>query len=100
MPQPLVATIGHTPGQREARFRIENGLTTIRSQLGPFVTSIDDRWIGDRLEFRMTAVGRSVSGHIEVFEDTVRIEVQLPGTLALIGQMLIGRVREQGAILL
>jgi hypothetical protein len=98
--RPLVVTISHELGKQRARERIQLSLGQIRTQLAPFVTSIEDNWTDDRLNFRVVALGQTVIGQIEVFEEFVRVEVALPGVLGFIGEIVRGRISQQGTSML
>ena len=78
MSKPLVVTVPHRHSRAEARARVASGLGQVKGQLAGFVTAIEDRWDGDRMDFRLTAMGQAVSGVIEVLDEAVRIEVHLP----------------------
>ena len=100
MSKPLVVTVPHRYSKEEARARIEGGLGQIRSQLSSFASSVEDRWNGDRLDFRLKVMGQSVTGAIEPLDQEVRIEVHLPGVLGWLGQKLGGRIRQSASLLL
>ena len=100
MSKPLVATVSHELGRRKAKQRIESSLDEIRSHLSAFATSVEEQWTEDHLDFRLIALGRAISGRIDVFEDSVRIEVMLPGILGFLGGKISSRIRERGLKLL
>jgi hypothetical protein len=100
MSKPLTATISHELGKEGAKRRIADSLGQVRAQLAPYVTSIEDRWVGDRLEFRLAALGQVVTGTVEVYDELVKIEVLLPWMMGLLGGMIAKRVRQQGTAML
>jgi hypothetical protein len=100
MAKPLVATVSHELGQRAAKRRIAASVHEIRAQLAAFASVVEEEWTEDRLDFRLTALGQTISGHLDVFDDVVRIEVMLPGMLCLLGGAISSRIREQGLKLL
>jgi len=60
-----------------------------------------ERWDGDRLTFSVAALGQSVSGVIEVFDDAVTMEIELPGVLRLIASGLKEKLQKKmGQLLL
>jgi hypothetical protein len=100
MPKPLTVTIPHSLGKREAINRLQSGLGQVRSLLASSVASIEDRWSGDRIDFRVVALGQSITGRIDVMDDVVRVEVMLPWVLATIAERLRSRIEHQGTKML
>src|SRR5919199_3980198 len=100
MSKPLVVTVPHELGRQEVKNRLQNGMGQLRSQLAPFASSIEESWTGDRLDFRLVTLGQTITGAIDVLDDSVRIEVHLPWILSLIAEKLKGRIRQQGIAML
>jgi len=100
MLEPIVVTISHRLGRDGARRRIEDGLTQIRGQLAPFVSAMDYKWTGDRLDFTVTALHQTVTARIEIEEALVRVELELPLLLRIFSAAIIGRIRSDGSLLL
>jgi hypothetical protein len=48
----------------------------------------------------MIALGQRVAGHIDVLEEVVRVELQLPGVLGWLGERLGRRIEKQAALML
>jgi hypothetical protein len=100
MSKPLVVTIPHKHGRHEAKARIQGGIGQVKAQLAPFVSSMEDSWREDQMQFRVTAMGQNVSGRIDVMDEAVRVEVDLPWMLRLLGQKLQSRIAKQGTLML
>ena len=100
MAKPLVATVSHELGRRGAKERIAASLDQIRGQLASFASAVETSWTEDRLDFRLTALGQSIAGRMDVFDDVVRIEVNLPGMLGFLSSRITSRVRQFGLKLL
>jgi hypothetical protein len=49
---------------------------------------------------KVGALGQSVSGHLQVEEDQVRVELQLPWMLAMLAEKAKGLIQKQGTLLL
>jgi hypothetical protein len=99
-PEPLVVTISHRLGRDEAKRRIERGLDSIRGEIARHVKEIDYAWDGYRLDFRMSAMLQTISGRLEVYDETVRVEVGLPRLLHLLAKQITGHIERRGAALL
>jgi hypothetical protein len=100
MPKPVTVTISHELGKEQAKERIRSSLGQIHAQIAPYVSSVEDRWIGDRLEFDVVAMGQTVTGGIEVFEELVRVEFVLPGILGFVTGLITAPVRDAATKLL
>ena len=100
MSRPLIVSIPHSLGKVEAQRRLQGGMGQLKSSLGDKLTSIEDTWTGDRMDFKVGALGQSVSGHLEVMEDSVRLEVVLPWVLQVFAEKAKGYIQKQGTLML
>lgn len=99
MSAPLVVSIPHQLGREEATRRLKGGLT--RAAASVRVLSVDEeRWEGDRMFFRVRALGQAASGQIDVADDHVRLEVTLPWLLQRFAEVAQAAIRKQGKLLL
>jgi hypothetical protein len=96
----MVVTIEHGSSKDAVKAKLGGSLDEIRGRLGPFVGVVEQEWVGDTLQFRLTALGQPVTGGIDVDDRVVRIEVVLPGLLGYLGDKIAGRVQREGALLL
>ncbi len=60
----------------------------------------EERWDGDRMMFRIRALGQAASGHIDVADDHVRLEVTLPWLLQRFAEAAQIAIRNRGNLLL
>ncbi|ACL56468.1 polyhydroxyalkanoic acid system family protein [Methylobacterium nodulans] len=94
MAKPLVVVIPHQLGLAEAHRRLDGGIGEAKALLQKAGLSMADAsWEGERLSFVVGALNQKVDGHIDVAEDTVRVEVNLPRILSLFAskvQQVIG----------
>jgi putative polyhydroxyalkanoate system protein len=101
MPRPVTISIPHNLGKAEARSRIANGFGQLEAQMAASsVTNMRRSWAGDRLNFSAQALGQTFNGGIDVGEQDVRIEVELPGLLGMFANKIAGKLRQQGTLLL
>lgn len=94
MSEPLVVVIPHRLGKDEALRRIKEGLGRAKTEFAWLLSLEETVWTGDRLTFRVAALGQKASGIIDVYEAGVRLEVTLPWLLArfaLAAQRVIGQ---------
>jgi len=100
MSQPVVVTIPHRLGKQEAIRRLQTGFKNVRSNLGEKFVVLKDDWAGDHLDFRASLLGQSTTGTIDVAEDHVRLEVELPWMLSLLANKAKELVKRQGQLML
>jgi Putative polyhydroxyalkanoic acid system protein (PHA_gran_rgn) len=99
MSAPLVVSIPHRLGREEACRRLKTGLTRAASSL-PVLKVDEERWNGDRMIFRVRALGQAASGHVDVEDDHVRVEVTLPWLLQRFAEVAQTAIKNRGRLLL
>ena len=99
MPQPLIVSIPHRLGRDEATRRLKGGLSRAAASV-PVLQVDEERWEGERMFFRVRALGQAASGQIEVAEDHVRLEVMLPWLLQKFAEAAQTVIRDRGRLLL
>ena len=99
MSKPVVVSIPHELGRTEARRRLEEGVGRLTQQFAQ-MGEVTHAWEGDTLRFKVATMGQATSGHIEIAERHVTLEVLLPGFLAMIATKVKGRLQKEGQILL
>ena len=61
---------------------------------------LKDTWAGDHLDFQASLLGQSTTGTVDVAEDHVRLEVQLPWVLAMLADKAKALAKRQGQLML
>ncbi len=99
MSAPLVVSIPHSLGREEAVRRLRTGLTRAVSSV-PVLKVDEERWDGDRMIFRVRALGQAAAGHVDVDDTHVRVEVTLPWLLQRFAEVAQTAIRQRGKLLL
>jgi hypothetical protein len=99
MAAPLVVSIPHQLGRDEAVRRLREGLARAASHV-PVLKVDEERWEDNRMTFRVRALGQAASGHLDVAEDHVRVEVTLPWLLQRFAQAAQIAIQKRGNLLL
>ena len=97
--QPLVVSIPHSLGKEEALRRLKSGLGNAAAKIQVLAVE-EETWAGDRLTFRVRALGQVAFGTVDVADDHVRLEVVLPWLLHKFAKAIEGVVRSRGRLLL
>jgi hypothetical protein len=100
MSQPLVVVIPHRLGKDEALRRIRDGLGRAKTEFAWLLSLEEEVWTGDRLSFRVAALGQRASGLIDVYESGVRLEVTLPWLLARFAHAAQRVIGQKGQLML
>lgn len=100
MATPISINIPHQLGRAEARRRIEAGFANMIRQLPGGAGACDERWTGDRLTFKVTGLGQTISGVVDVLDEAVTMQIALSGVLGVIASRLKGRLQIAGQLLL
>src|SRR3954454_12347664 len=98
MSAPLVVSIPHRLGREEARRRLKTGLTRAAASM-PVLKVDEEKWDGDRMIFRVRALGQAAAGHVDVEDDHVRVEVTLPWLLQRFAEVAQATIRSRGKLL-
>lgn len=100
MSRPVVVTIPHRLSRQEAVKRLKAGFSNVRSSFGQGFVVVKDEWAGDHLDFRASLLGQTTTGSVDVADDHVRLEVQLPWVLALLADKAKALVQREGRLML
>jgi hypothetical protein len=99
MSAPLIVSIPHRLGREEAKRRLQTGLARAASSI-PVLSVDEEKWQDDRMIFRVRAIGQAASGHLDVADDHVRLEVTLPWLLQRFAEVAQAAIRHRGKLLL
>ena len=100
MQQPIKVDLPHTLGRDEARRRIANNIHKLKDHIPGGAAHVDSTWNGDDLDLTVHAMGQAVQTRIGVEETKVRVEVILPGMLALFAGPIEAMLQKKGNVLL
>jgi hypothetical protein len=100
MSKAITLSLPHELGRVEARRRIDEGFGSFANHLGAVAGSVTRTWTGDRLAFRLAALGQEITGTIDVEDKLVTMEVLLPNLLAMLANKLRGQLKTEGRLLL
>jgi hypothetical protein len=99
MSAPLIVSIPHHLGREEAMRRLKAGLTRAAATI-PVLKVDEERWEDNRMIFRVRAMGQAASGHLDVADDHVLLEVTLPWLLQRFAQVAQAAIQNRGRLLL
>ncbi len=99
-PRTLDVNVPHNLGKAEARRRLMAGLnkaTGLAAGAAQAVQVDVRETTGDRLDISASAMGQSLTGHVDVFDDKVSIHVTLPWLLAKLAEKLKPMIQQRAS---
>lgn len=101
MSKPITITIPHKLSREDARQRIADGFQRIAGQFGASAAkALKTSWTGDRMDFQVQAMGQAVTGHVNVEDALVAMEIMLPAMLGMMAAAVRDRVQHEGQLML
>lgn len=100
MTSPIRITIAHRVGRAEARRRLQRGFDGIVNRLPGTGAACRQQWNDDRLSFSAGLMGQSIAGTVDVHDDAVTMEIEVPGLLGMFASGLKSRLEKAGRLLL
>ncbi|MEQ1498165.1 MAG: polyhydroxyalkanoic acid system family protein [Novosphingobium sp.] len=93
--------IAHQLGREEARRRLHDRSGEMAGLFPGGMAQVAIDWPGiDRMAITVTAMGKTVNGHVEVEDAAIVFEIALPAGLAFIEPMVRGTIEEKAQKLL
>jgi hypothetical protein len=100
MDKPISVDLPHDLGAEEAKRRMQVGIGKIKNHMPGGNAEVLSSWEGDRMKLRVTAMGQTISGHVDVHEKKVTLELMLPGMLAMFAGPIEAMLRNRGTEML
>jgi hypothetical protein len=100
MSKPVVVSIPHRLGRAEATARIKKGLGHVQTHYASLMNVQEETWSGDMVDFRLSALGQTASGRIDIRETEVVVTVTLPWLLARMAEGAQKLIRREGTLML
>lgn len=100
MRETISVSIPHHLGKDEALRRIKDGVVDARTKFASVLTIQQADWTDDTLAFQVSAVAQQVGGTIEVLDNSVKLDVELPWILAKLAKVIAPAIKKEGTLLL
>jgi len=100
MSPPLVVSIPHRLGREEALRRLKSGFERAGRDYARIIAIQEQTWTDNELTFRVSALGQTASGNLQVLDNSVRLELTLPWLLAAIAGKFLPTIEQKGRLLL
>ena len=84
MSKAIVVTVPHNLGAETAKQRLAMHIEQLRKDYVDKIAHSEVVWTGNRADMRISALGQVITAQIDVLNDALRIEVQLPWILSVL----------------
>ena len=98
--QNLTLSIPHRLTRAEVKRRIQDEAAKLKGQYGAILGNIEERWTGDTMEFTLAVTGVTLSGHVYVEDQVVRLEMPVPWPLGILAGGVKKQIEQEGRKLL
>lgn len=93
--------LSHSLGKAEVRRRMQERGHEIADHFPPGMATVETSWPDeDRMNIHVNAMGQRIEGGVEIEEDHVVVELDLPAMLSFLRGTIEGAVRKHGGRLL
>ena len=96
----LSLNIPHSQTQEEALSRVKQLLSRLQEEQKGTVTNVQENWNGTNGDFSFSAKGFTIAGTIQVKENEVQLESDLPFAVALFKGQIASLITEKAKALL
>jgi len=87
----------HELGRDEVRRRLNEHSHEIVDYLPSNIADVEMDWVEeDRMALHVTAMNQTITGHIDVFDEQVVFEIELPGLLSFVEPAIEKAIRSNG----
>lgn len=100
MRETISVSIPHHLGKDEALRRIKTGMGEARTKFASVLTVQEETWTADTMAFRVSALAQQVGGTIQVADNHVKLDVELPWLLAKLAKVITPAVQKEGTLML
>jgi putative polyhydroxyalkanoate system protein len=99
MAKTITVSLPHHTTREEARRKVMAGVASHKQQFAR-MAQVEDSWTGDQMQFKATAMGQTLTGRVDVTDENVVVNVDLPMFLAMMSGRIKGEIETQGRKLL
>lgn len=97
----MEVAIPHDLGREEVRRRLRENSHRIGDSVPGGMAEVETSWPSeDRMAMSISAMGQSITGHVDIEDDRVMFVMVLPAALGFMQPMVEGAIRDQGRRLL
>jgi hypothetical protein len=82
MAKTITLVVPHSLGAERAKQAVSEQMDRLKAAFNDRIASAEVVWAGYHADVRVAALGQTINAKIDVFDDSLRLEVDLPWLLA------------------
>ncbi len=100
MSRQLTISIPHNLSEAEVKSRLTSAIADARVKHPTILSGAEESWTGNRMDFRLTALGQTITGDVVIEPQVVHLHINLPLILAALADRLKPQIETEGRRLL
>jgi hypothetical protein len=100
MSRQISLSFPHNLTEAEAKSRLVRAIADAKMKHPSIMAGSQETWTGNRMDFRFTVMGQSVTGDVVVDPKTVLLHIHLPMILAMLADRIKPQIESEGRRLL
>lgn len=100
MKEKISVHVPHKLSREQVHDRIDQGFGAVQQKIGGNSVDMSQRWEDDIMHFSAAVMGQSINGRLEVQDNQVLIEVDLPWIMAKLSNSISDKLKKGTQLLL
>ncbi|ANU07106.1 polyhydroxyalkanoic acid system family protein [Paraurantiacibacter namhicola] len=93
----MQVAIPHSLDKEIVRQRLRDNSDDIGNAVPGGMADITTSWASeDRMDMAISAMGQTMNGHVQIEDDQILFDIELPLALSFVAPMVEGAIRQQG----
>lgn len=88
-------SVPHSLTREQAVEKLQHFTDRLKEKMGDQVSDLEQTWEGDRTTFGFTTFGFRITGSVDVQDDAVHVEGELPFAAAMFKGKIVSEFKEQ-----
>ena len=95
MTKTITVSVPHRVTKTEAKQRVMQGVAGHKQRFAS-MAQVEEAWNGDRMDFKVGAMGQNITGRVVVTVVAVVVNVDVPMFLAMLAGRIKGEIETEG----
>ena len=96
MPRQITISIPHKLSEAEVKSPLLRAVADARAKHPTNLSGVQESWTANRMDFRLTALGQTVTGDVVIEPQVVNLHINLPAVLAMLAERLKPQLEAEG----